>query len=577
MKDKISYILFLFASIISYGQVNLVADTDKKEVLVNEPVNLTIILELNGNDLIQESRLKLPDLSKFKMLGSGSEQNTFVEPRNNTIINQLLYEISIAPKQPGKMKIGSALVQVNGKIYKTEPFEINVKDAVAKTQNTANNVYINMEVEDNDVYKNQPTIAVLKAYSKDFNDLRRVGHVSFAKQENVSIKPISFAKSEIEQNSQNNMSSQVIAVVMIYPRRSGNVEINPASVTYKENSKTGKILSNKVKLNVKALPKDSPNNYKNAVGNFNVDIQNLTSTDRLEVNKPIDVNVKISGEGNMNAESLPKIIESKDYTFYKPEVHTNLRNTKNGVKGEISAKYVVIPKTAGDIVLGTEAFSFFNPQTQKYVNLGSQKLALHVMTPEQIADAKTAMERVNEYTNDVLETVNTPVIQTQNLKIEPRKKFNWVTLITNYSLMGGFFLLIVVAYATYKQRKIAQQKNKKPLGSVAETEAKIREKLKHKVDVETNVQFLKKLLEEEKYSEFFSSYEAFVNEVETKLRHEYGMGIKQYLENNKGQKLTEEYRNITQKLQIEKYSPMHSPEHLFNLLHKTEIIFLEIV
>lgn len=577
MKDKISYILFLCAAVFGYGQVNLVADTDKKEVAVNETVNLTIILELNGNDLIQESRLKLPDLSKFKMLGSGSEQNTFVEPRSNTLINQLLYEIAIAPKQSGRIKIGSALVQVNGKIYKTEPFDIYVRDGVARTQNTANNVYINMELEDNDVYKNQPTVAVLRAYSKDFNNLRKVGQVSFSKQENVSIKPISFTKSEIEQNAHNRMSSQVIAVVMIYPKKAGHIEINPASVTYKDNSKIGRISSNKVKLNVKALPKNSPADFKNAVGNFSIDIQNITPTDRLEINKPIDVNIKISGEGNINASHLPKIIESPNYTFYKPEIQSNLQNTKNGMKGEISAKYVVIPKVAGDIILNTEVFSFFNPKTQKYVDLGAQKLALHIMTPEQVADAKTTMERVNEYTNDVLETVNTPVIETKNLKVETREKLNWRTLLANYSMMGGFFVLMGLAYAAYRRMKMSQQKKLKPLGSVAETEAKIREQLKQKIDVDTNIRFLEKLVEQEKYSEFFANYEVFTKEVEAKVQQNYGMNIKQYLENKKGQKLVEEYRTIIQLLQIEKYSPMHAPERLSDLLHKTEIIFSEIV
>ncbi len=54
-----------------------------------------------------------------------------------------------------------------------------------------------------------------------------------------------------------------------------------------------KIVSNKVKINVKTLPKDSPENFKNAVGKFQVSIKEIAKTEPLEVNKPIDVLVKV--------------------------------------------------------------------------------------------------------------------------------------------------------------------------------------------------------------------------------------------------------------------------------------------
>ena len=47
--------------------------------------------------------------------------------------------------------------QVNGKIYKTEPFEINVRDAEKKTSiadnSVRNDLYLNLEVQDKEVYK----------------------------------------------------------------------------------------------------------------------------------------------------------------------------------------------------------------------------------------------------------------------------------------------------------------------------------------------------------------------------------------------------------------------------------------
>ena len=65
------------------------------------------------------------------------------------------------------------------------------------------------------------------------------------------------------------MASQVIAMFIIFPEEAGNVEIEPVSAMVKT-PEINKIISNKVKINVKTLPKDSPENFKNAVGKFQV-------------------------------------------------------------------------------------------------------------------------------------------------------------------------------------------------------------------------------------------------------------------------------------------------------------------
>ncbi|MCB4234632.1 BatD family protein [Kaistella anthropi] len=105
------------------------AISEVKDAKVNQRFNLTVLLEIAGENMQQETPLRMPDLSKFEILGSASEQNTVVlDAKKGDIINQMVYQLSLSPKQIGKLKFGSVLVTVNGKIYKTEPFEINVRD-----------------------------------------------------------------------------------------------------------------------------------------------------------------------------------------------------------------------------------------------------------------------------------------------------------------------------------------------------------------------------------------------------------------------------------------------------------------
>jgi hypothetical protein len=246
-------IFFLLFSVISYGQVTVL--TEIKEGKLNEPIILTIIQEVAGDDLVQQSPLQLMDLSKFDIIGTASERNTFIDQRKGIRINQLVYQMYLQPKVQGKIKIGSALVTVNGKIYKSEPFDISVKDGGSRNSDAeylAKDVYLNLEISDKNVYENQPTVAVLRAYSKNFDNFRKLDNIKVTEQSDATIKPISLKKQEIETKDDSDYSSQVIATFIIFPEKSGNVEIEPVSALVK-NPELNKLVSNKVKINVKTL------------------------------------------------------------------------------------------------------------------------------------------------------------------------------------------------------------------------------------------------------------------------------------------------------------------------------------
>ncbi|RTZ49573.1 hypothetical protein EJ377_03715 [Chryseobacterium arthrosphaerae] len=87
-----------------------------------------------------------------------------------------------------------------------------------------------------------------------------------------------------------------------------------------------------------------------------------------------------------------------------------------GMKGEIMASYVVIPNKSGSIAIRTEQFAFFDPENREYVDLGQKTLALNAFSHDQILESRSTVEKVNEYTNNLLETVNTPVLKQLHLK-----------------------------------------------------------------------------------------------------------------------------------------------------------------
>ena len=114
MIKKNLYILFLLASAFSFAQVNLYSKINSRETKLNAPLVFTVVLEIVGEDLVQETPMQLPDFSKFNF-DYVSEQNTIIDPIKKIRVNQMVCQISLDPKQTGNIKIGSALVKVNGK------------------------------------------------------------------------------------------------------------------------------------------------------------------------------------------------------------------------------------------------------------------------------------------------------------------------------------------------------------------------------------------------------------------------------------------------------------------------------
>lgn len=568
--QKILNILFFVMSAISYGQVTVLTDVNTKEPKQNEPVVLTIVQEVVGENMEQQSPLRLPDLSKFDIVGSASEQNTFIDQKRGIRVNQIIYQLYLQPKVTGKVKIGSALLTVNGKIYKSEPFDILVKETSrAETEYLSKDVYLNVEVQDKEVYENQPTVAVLRAYSKNYDNFRKLENIKFPQQNNARIKPISYKKQDIE-NVNGEMASQVIAMFIIFPEEAGNVEIEPVSAMVKT-PEISKIVSNKVKINVKTLPKDSPENFKNAVGKFHVSIKEIAKTEPLEVNKPIDVLVKISGLGNLDEDKLPKLIESKDYTFFKPQIISKLSTNKEGVKGSITAKYVVIPKHEGKINISTEPFSFFNPELNQYIDLGVKSIVLNVLNSAQIAAQKSTIDIVDDYTANVLNSVPLPVIEKE--KHTQSYRFNFKNLFSGLAVlvMGTFLFFLWIR----PKKKALVTVDNKPITTIREEEEKIKNLLKP--GFEANLEYMKTLISNRDYSAFFGTYEELQQDAEQHIQRKFGMGLKAFLENYKGSQFTEDFRNLEQQISIEKYSPIHDHSHLEELYNSITAMYSEIM
>lgn len=564
---KVHFILLLLSTVFSYGQVNLNVAIEDKEFKVNQKFALTFILEIQGN-AVQQTPFRLPDFSKFDRIANGSERNSiFLE---NIAVDQFIFQQILIPKVAGEIKIGSAIVTVNGKIYKTEPFEIFVQPAdrnvVAESavKLKKNDVYLNVEIDDTEVYPNEPVVAVLRAYSKNISNFRKVKNVQLPNQNDAEFSAVSYKKSDIEY-SKNGLSSQILAVFLVFPQKSGNLQMQPTTASF--SSIPHKLVSNKIALKVRDLPANAPKEYKNAVGDFKVNFT-TNSTEKIEVNKPINLRLTVSGEGNMGNLVLPTIRKSADYEVFIPKISKKLKVGENGINGEIFADYILIPKKAGALSILTDAFSYFNPKDRGYTDLGAQEVILNVASLEEILSDRTPLERVNAYTNNVLETVDNPVITTKKLKVEPKNTLDWSTSLFNLILFLGIIGILILISNHQKNKKNSENTlvTKKRISTPFEVE-KISDH-----DLENIFGNIRRMMREKNFDAVFGSIKELDLMVQNAYHSNSNSSFADVLEKIRGSKISEEYRVLSQKIQIEKFAPIKNEDHL-NELVEISILF----
>jgi hypothetical protein len=333
----------------------------------------------------------------------------------------------------------------------------------------------------------------------------------------------------------------------------------------KNNGVVEKLFSNKARLLVKALPKNSPKEYVNAIGDFEISLQKTSAETYQEIEKPFTITLKLQGNGNLNKVQLPVLYPSSKYSFYKPKIVKNYSPENGGFEGEISAQYIVIPHKAGEITVKTNNFSFFDTEKEEYTDLGITELPINVLTAEQISQNQSTIEKVNNYTNTVLEKVENPILKTTDFKVKEKSKINWKIVFGNLVLI---FLLLysTILYSKFrknrKPKKIKPIAIQKPLGSVAETEAKIR--MQKALDMDSYFNYFDYLAKENNVAAFFENFQEFKQEVTKKLNPE-STSLETELERTEKREFLSQIILINKALETEKYNPNSTSENLQKL------------
>jgi hypothetical protein len=401
------YIILLFLSFQAMiAQVQFEAKVSKQTLGLNERLRIDFTMNDDGDNFTP------PNFEGFKIVAGPSQQVSQSWINGRSSFNKT-YSYFLLPMQKGTLVIRQASIEIRGQIYKTSPIKINVTAAVEQprdpndTQVTADqSLHLVAEISKTNPYLNEPITVVYKIYFSynigitNWRELDKPKYNDFWSQ-NIDIKQL-----VAEEGRYNGEKYRFVTLrkTVLYPQKSGKLVIEPLSldvdVQLPSNRRNifGQVLlvedhkrvsAGAKTINVKALPEaGKPADFSGAVGRFAFKV--TPSKTNIKSGESLDLDVSVSGTGNLKLFTLPKPIVPSALEMYDPVHSEQVSTPLSGMTGRISDKYAIIPQYKGKYPIKPMTFTYFDLGSQSYKTVTSPEIMINVLEGPNAGDNSVA-------------------------------------------------------------------------------------------------------------------------------------------------------------------------------------------
>lgn len=376
-------------------------------VIVDKPFQLVFTVNATGKDL------KAPDFNNFEVLAgpfqSTSSSYQIINGKTSSSVS-ISYTYTLQATKTGTFSIPPASIIVDGQKYSSNGLSIKVLPDDGSAQNnqpskqssassaslSGDKIFIRTEVSKTSVYEQEPIVVTYKLYTLadvvGMNNMKMPDFNGFLKQEldQNQNKQLSY-----ENYNGRNYGTIVLYQVLLYPQHTGNIVIDKANfeAVVRIQNKTQvrsifddffdsytnvnkNIVAPAVTVRVNALPGLKPAGFSGVVGKLSMNAS--LSSNQVKTNEAVTLKVVISGNGNMKMIKNPEIKFPDGFEIYDPKVNNNFRVSTSGVSGSKTIEYLFIPRNAGDFVIPSAEYSYFDLQDKSFKTLKTPEYVLKV-------------------------------------------------------------------------------------------------------------------------------------------------------------------------------------------------------
>jgi len=388
--------LVLFLKAQNNNAVTFEVLVSKPKLGINERLRVDFKMNKDGDNFTP------PDFEGFRVLMGPSQSisSSFV---NGVRGYSKTYSYTLAPTARGNFNIKQAAIVIGGKTYKSLVKKIEVTAAVDKPNGQMTiddmadeSLHLVAEVSKTNPYLNEALSVVYKLYVSPSISVSNYRPLDNPKYNNFWSQDIPVSRGNNPQNGTYKGKTYryvILKRVVLYPQKSGKLEIEPLSLDvtvevptnkrdffggriYSQTNKT--VSAGKRTINVKELPSEGkPADFGGAVGNFDFSV--TTSKTKLNASESLQAKVKVSGKGNLKLFQLPEPNLPGSLEVYEPEFDEDIRTTISGMQGKVSNNYTIVPSFKGKYPIPSISFSYFDPKAKTYRTLSSDEIVINVI------------------------------------------------------------------------------------------------------------------------------------------------------------------------------------------------------
>lgn len=454
-----------------------------KQVIQGNKFNITFELE-NA----EGTSFKSPNVGGCKLLYGPSVSHmmssSFINGKSSSSSSES-YTMTYRAEKAGKYTVGSATISVGGKVYKTNPFTLEIlppdKSATqsgAQSQGGVqiydvdsqsagksvgkNDVFVRIILSKSSAYEQEGIMCTIKLYTKyniqQFMATRQPTFDGFISQE----LPITSSINRIENYKGENYMVADLKQCILFPQQSGKLTINSGNydltVIQYENirsffgimrqpvEKKIQVRSNSASIVINPLPQPKPADFIGAVGQFTANLEMVNK--QYRTNEAGTLRFTLKGQGNLKNVKTPTFEFPSQFDVYDPQTTVNANPSGNSLSGSVQIDYAFVPQYVGKFQIPSSTISYFDPNAKKYVQLSLKGFDMNV---EKGSGTSNVGREIKQNT-DILH------IKTGDLNLVP---VNDIILVTRggYVLWYVIPLLLFAAVLFYYRKSIKERAN----------------------------------------------------------------------------------------------------------------------
>jgi hypothetical protein len=306
---------------------------------------------------------------------NGMEQET--DFNTGKVITYYYYSQDGTIKKDGEYTFGPAFIKSGSKTYKSNTVNVTIRkeqvinsSGIISAKQMKQAAFGIVERSRKQLYEGEPLILNAKIYARfyptHFEDYQSympdgtlekqaLGNNNKLVAEQEKVKGIEFYSIEYDRS-------------LVFPNRSGKLQIDPFKLILKRGFEGMPIVSTGASVEVLPLPSNAPASFIGMVGKLSM-TQKLSQTE-VKKGDVVKLHLTLEGTGNLHNILTPNLVLPKGVTLYgDPKVEEDYIFTANGAEGKVNYEYTLQINREGSFELPELKVAYFDPKLEKYIVL----------------------------------------------------------------------------------------------------------------------------------------------------------------------------------------------------------------